>query len=457
MSANTRELFQEGLILPPVPWMKAGKIDKTTYDIIRYNVRIPDTVLGDLEAQYSACMIGVRGFVEMVENVGYRTVSGAIDTLFDQAERRMRAKISEMKDGVYEFADWVDNRTRDLPRLEIRCRVEIRGSDIIVDYAGTSPQQAAPVNVNIAGVESGAHSTIKGLTDPDIPLNEGAVKPITVKAPKGSLYNPERPAPVALRGQIAQRSYDVVQGALITAIDEEFAVASPSAGNMVTSFSGEDENGDVYGSSDLTTGGTGAWATSDGLDHLEHGFTNVQTTPTEAWETRYPIRVLDHELRMDSGGPGKFRGGLGIRRSFKVLKGPVRSCHRHDRSLSSSWGIYGGRPGQRWRSHIERADGTIEHLHSKEVIELNTGDTLVRETGGGGGFGDPLQRDPRMVVDDVLDRKVSATSARDDYGVVLAADHMSHDERATIDLRARMTAERGPITWTFDHGEDGRR
>ena len=261
----------------------------------------------------------------------------------------------------------------------------------------------------------------------------------------------------SLSGQIAQRAYDVVQGALIQAIEPEDAVSSPSSGNMVTSFSGLDDVGDIYGSSDLTTGGTGARSDSDGLDHMEHGFTNVQTTPSEAWETRYPIRVRDHELRMDSGGPGKFRGGLGIRRSFEVLKGPVRSCHRHDRSLSSSWGIYGGKPGERWRSYIERVDGSVEHLHSKEVIELQAGDVFVRETGGGGGYGDPLERDARMVVDDVLDRKISERSARADYGVVLSSNGLDFDDAATQSLRTKIKAERGAINWLYDFGEDGKR
>ncbi len=456
MSANTTELFQEGLIIPPVPWMKEGKPVKTSFDFVRYNVRIPDTVLGDLEAQLAACMVGVRGFQEMAETMGFDMIENAIDILFDQAETRMRAALSKLKDGVYEFADWVDNISRDLPRLPIKCRVDVKGSDINVDFSGTAPQQPAPINVNLAGAESGAHTTIKGLADPNLPLNEGAVKPITVSAPEGSLFNPLRPAPLALRGQIAQRAYDVVQGALIQAVSPDEAVSSPSGGNMVTSFSGQDDAGDIYGSSDLTTGGTGARSNCDGLDHMEHGFTNVQTTPTEAWETRYPIRVRDHELRMDSGGPGKYRGGLGVRRSFEILKGPVRCCHRHDRSLSSPWGIYGGKCGARWRAYIERVDGTVEHLHSKEVIDLQTGDVFVRETGGGGGYGDPFERDPRIVVEDVLDRKVSESSARADYGVVLSSDGSGFDEAATNDLRARMAQERGPIDWLYDFGEDGK-
>lgn len=196
---------------------------------------------------------------------------------------------------------------------------------------------------------------------------------------------------------------------------------------------------------------------ADGIDHVEHGFTNVQTMPSEAWGARYPICVRDHELRTDSGGPGKFRGGLGIKRSFEILHGPARSCHRHDRLLSSPWGYNGGMPGARWNCYIERANGTVEKLHSKQVIELQTGDVYVRETGGGGGRGDPLERDPQSVVEDVLDRKVSPRSAREDYGVVLLENNFEFDAQVTIALRSELANERGPINWMFDHGEDGRR
>ena len=455
MSANTRELYQEGLIIPPIPWMKGGEPVKPSHDMVRYNVRLPETVLGDLEAQYAACQIGVRGYREMIESIGLDVIDGSLDILFDQAERRMRARIMQIPDSVYEFNDWVDSHRKDRDRIPVACKVEVAGSDITVDFTGTAEQQDGPINVNLAGTESGAHATIKGLTDPDLPLNEGAVRAIKVIAPEGSLFNPTRPAPIALRGQICQRAYDAVLGALVPALGDD-AVACPSGGNMVTSFGGRDPSGELYGSSDLTTGGIGARSDSDGIDHIEHGFTNVQTPPVEAWESRYPVRVLEHELRIDSGGAGKFRGGLGVRRSFEVLHGPVRSCHRHDRSTSSPWGIFGGKPGARWRSCIERAGGEIEALHSKEVIELHTGDVLVRETGGGGGWGDPLERDPLRVVEDVLDRKVSREAARDEYGVVLGRDGLSFDRAATEALRKKMADERGPATWTFDRGEDGR-
>ena len=457
MSSNTTELFQEGLIIPPIPWMKEGKPVKASFDMVRYNVRIPETVLGDLEAQYAACMVGVRGYREMIESMGLDTITSAIEILFDQADRRMRAKIQDFPDGAYDFEDWVDSAKSETGRLLIKTKVEVKDDEITVDFTGSAEQQWAPVNVNFAGTESGAHSIIKGMTDPDIPLNEGAVKAIKVIAPEGSIYNPTRPAPVALRGQIAQRAYDNVQGALAKALPVEDVVACPSGGNLVTSFGGVDTQGETYGSSDLTTGGIGARSYADGLDHVEHGFTNVQTTPSEAWEARYPIRVRDHELRTDSGGPGKFRGGLGIKRSFEVLHGPVRSCHRHDRLLSSPWGYNGGMPGARWNCYIERANGTVETLHSKQVIELQMGDVYVRETGGGGGWGDPLERDPQLVVEDVLDRKVSPRSAREDYGVVLLENNFEFDAQATIALRSELANERGPINWMFDHGEDGRR
>ena len=454
MSANTSELYQEGLIIPPIPWMRAGKPVKASHDIVRYNVRLPKVVLGDLEAQYSACRIGVRGYQEMAASIGIDTINASMDYLFHQAEMRMRSKIAEMPDGVYPFEDWVDSHKPSRDRIKVKCTVTIDGDHVTVDYSGSAPQQDGPINVNLAGAESGAHATMKGLTDPDMPLNEGAVRPITVVAEEGSLYNPQRPAAIALRGQISQRAYDAVLGALVPAIGDK-AVACPSGGNMVTSFGGVDEDGHPFGSTDLTTGGIGARPDSDGIDHIEHGFTNVQTPPVEAWEAGYPLRVVQHELRLDSGGAGRYRGGLGVVRAFEVLRGPIRLCHRHDRSRSQAWGIYGGKAGAAWGSYIIRADGTRENLHSKQVFELQTGDVFYRFTGGGGGYGDPLERDPQRVLADVLDRKVSAESAREDYGVVLSADRLALEENATAALRAELAAERGPITWTYDRGGDG--
>jgi len=455
MSANAIDLFQEGLILPPIPWMRQGAPVRMSHDVLRANVRLPDLVLSDMAAEYSACMTGVRGYQEMITAFGFATVEMALSQLFEQAESRMRAKISEIADGVYEFEDWVDSHRPERERLPVRCSVEIEGSDITVDFAGTAGQQDGPINVNFAGVEASVHAIIKGLTDPYMPTNDGAVRPVVVRAPAGSLFNPTRPGAVALRGQVSQRAYDVVLGALVPAIGDK-AVACPSGGNMITSFAGLHPDGTRFGSTDLTTGGTGARSFKDGIDHIEHGFSNVKTPPVETWEADYPFRIVEQALLTDSGGPGLHRGGLGIRRTFQLLHGRVRCCLRHDRLTSYAWGLYGGKPGGRWRAYIDRVDGKREYLHAKAVFELTAGDVYVRETGGGGGYGDPLQRSTESVRRDVLDEKVSPEAARNEYGVMVRGPLCEVDVLATKNLRAELAERRGPVTWTYDRGPDGR-
>src|SRR5690606_28486905 len=186
------------------------------------------------------------------------------------------------------------------------------------------------------------------------------------------------------------------------------------------------------------------------------GFSNCRTPPAESWEAKYPIQIVEDTPIIDSGGAGEFRGGLGVRRAFRILKGPVQSCHRAERFNSSPWGVLGGLPGRRARAYIRRADGRVEPVHAKQVLHLETGDTMVIETAGGGGYGDPLRRPPQRVLEDVLDRKVSVEAARDIYGVVLTGDAEAVDEAATAALRGQLAARRGPVTWKIDRGEDGR-
>ena len=455
MSANGNELFQEGLVIPPSPWLHRGQPVATTRNFIRYNVRLPDTVMGDMEAQRSACALGARSYLEMIDAFGFETVQGAIKLLFRQAEERVSARIETIPDGTYEFVDYAESHLPAGERIPVHCAVTVAGRSIMVDFAGTGAQQTGPINVNLSGATASVHALLRGLTDPHAPLNEGAVRPIAVQAPPGCLFNPQRPAPIALRAQVSQRAGDAVLGALTRAMPERMVAAS-HGGNHVISFGGVDAAGRRYGSTDLTAGGLGAGPNADGIDHLEYGFSNCRTPPAESWEANYPIEIVQDTPIVDSGGAGAHRGGLGVRREFKVLKGPVYSCHRAERFNSSPWGVLGGLPGRRARASIRRADGRIEAVHAKQVLALQSGDSVVIETAGGGGFGDPLTRAPERVLDDVLDRKISIDGAREQYGVVIDAATESLDEQATAALRAQQRCARGRIDWVIDRGSDGR-
>jgi N-methylhydantoinase B len=454
MSARATELNQEGLVIPPSPWLRGYEPDTTTRDFVRYNTRTPEIVLGDLDAQLATCYLGARSLNECVREFGLETMQAAVGHLFAQAERAIRTHIKTIPDGEYTFVDYAESLTPGIDRLEVHTKVTVSGSDIHVDFTGTAPQQPAPTNVNLAGAQSAVHTIIRGLTDPDAPLNDGAIRPITVTAPEGCMFNPRRPAAIALRYQVSNRANCSVLGALSKVIPER-VIAASHGGNHVISFGGTNWDGTRYGSSDLIAGGLGARPEKDGIDHIEHGGANCQMPPAEAWENHHPIEIVEHTPIVDSGGAGKTRGGLGVRRTHKILKGPVVSCHRAERYNSVPWGVLGGLPGSAGRAWIERADGTIETVHAKQVIELQTGDAIVRETSGGGGYGDPLDRDPILVARDVQDRKVSREAALRDYGVVL--DDLDEPvAEATRERREHLAAARGPITWTLDRGSDGK-
>ncbi|MCG8691940.1 MAG: hydantoinase B/oxoprolinase family protein [Minwuiales bacterium] len=453
MPADATEVFQEGIIIPPAQLYSAGEPNRTLFDLLERNVRLPGVLFGDLDAELACAKIGARGVDRMVAEFGVDTVLTAIAALSNLAERRTRQKLAEIPDGSYSFRDLVDSDGIDIDkRLEIACTVTVAGSDVTVDFAGSSPQAPGPANIGYWGTASAAFYVIRAVTDPDIPSNQGAMRPVTVRVPEGNFLNPRHPAPVCIRAHTGKRVADAVLGAFAKAAPDR--VAAPGSGSLsVCSFGGAGEDGTPFGATDLVAGGTGGRPDKDGIDLLDTDVTNCQNVPVEALEARYPLRVLTTRYRTDSGGAGTFRGGLGLERTYQVTRGPVRCCFRSERHDTDPWGLAGGSAGARYASRILRADGSVEPLPSKAIFELRTGDVLEFLTGGGGGYGDPLTRDPDLVLGDVQQGKVSAAAANETYGVVIEGDVVDRD--ATSSLRARLAAARGPITWTFDLGSAG--
>jgi N-methylhydantoinase B len=255
-----------------------------------------------------------------------------------------------------------------------------------------------------------------------------------------------------------------VLGALAR-IAPDRVMAAPGGTINVYSLGGRSpERGAIFGCTDLIANGWGGRPGKDGVDDLTSDGDNCRIVAAEALEASYPVRVCATQLICDAGGPGEFRGGLGVRREVEILHGPVVSCFRSERHRSSPWGLFGGLAGRPCRTTIRRKDGTVYTVPTRQILTLETGDVLAIETGGGGGYGDPLRRPPANVLADVRDRKVSPEAARSEYGVVLvggaAGDALRFpvgvDETATSALRDGMAAARGPIWWTFDRGRDGK-
>jgi N-methylhydantoinase B/oxoprolinase/acetone carboxylase alpha subunit len=275
--------------------------------------------------------------------------------------------------------------------------------------------------------------------------------------PEGTIVNPTPPAPVSCRTATIKRIADTILGALVRALPGTMPAAS-SGTLLVMAFGGRDPaTGRPFVASELAAGGMGARPDKDGIDVIETDVSNCMNIPVESVEMNFPLRIPRMRLRTDSGGAGRFRGGLGLEKVFEATTADVMVSHRGERFASSPWGLEGGEPGARAHAFILRKDGTREELPSKKMIVLHPGDQLWEYIAGGAGHGDPLDRDPALVLADVEDGKISAAQAGAAYGVRLAAGGAAVDEVATKECRERLRAERGAVTWTFDRGADGRR
>lgn len=405
---NATEIYQEGLRLPPLKFRDAGKLNETLVAIIRQNVRIPDTVMGDINAQLAACSIGVRRITELTRKFGHDALTGLFSELLDRSEIMTRKALAKIPQGTYRYVDYLDNDGVDLDKpIRIEVAVTVGQSGIHIDFTGTSPQVRGPMNCVPSGSLAAACFAIRALTDPAIPTNAGCFRPISLHLPPGSLVNPREPAPVNARTSTIKRITGCIVSALADILPDR--IPAPSAGEMaLVAFGGRQPTGENFVTGDLIASGSGASATGDGVDVIETDATNCMNLPAEAMEMETPIRLHRVALRPGSGGDGAFRGGLGTEREYEVLTDNVTFTHRGERHFSAARGIFGGGDGACGESTILRADGTTETIPSKIVARLMKGDRVIVRTAGGAGYGDPTQRTAAMRQSDVADGKVLA-------------------------------------------------
>jgi N-methylhydantoinase B len=419
VAADSTEIYQEGLRIPPVKLFEAGDPNDAVFDTILANVRTPDERRGDLRAQAAANRTGVRRFRDLVERYGPDTMAAAAEEIKDYSERRMRAELAELPDGTYSFADALDDDGRGNENLPVRAAVTVADESVTVDFAGTAPQTEGPINAVRAVTASATYYAVRCVTDPDIPPNHGCYRPITVEAPSGTIVNPEPPAAVVGGNlETSQRVTDVVLGALGEAVPERVTAAGQGTMNNVT-FGGTDPRSDSpYAFYETQGGGFGGRAGTDGMDGVHVHMSNTMNTPAEVLETAYPLRVERYELRPDSGGPGEFRGGLGLRRDITVRDHAATFSLLADRHRSRPYGLAGGDPGESGSAALVDADGDdLERLPPKVIRELDPGTTVSIRTPGAGGYGPVRERDPDAVRRDVRLGKVSVEAALARYGV----------------------------------------
>ncbi len=445
MAADSTELYQEGIIVPPVKFVSKGEINRDLANLIMSNVRTPDVRMGDLRAQMAANILGQRRIAELFERYGVRTVRDAMQEIMNYSERMMRAEISRMPSGVYHAEDYLeDTGTSDEP-AKIEVTVTIKDTEMKVDYTGTSPQLDSPMNAVYGVTLSGVYFTLRCITDPTIPVNDGCYRPIHVYAPEGTILNPLRPAPVAGGNvETSQRNADVLMRAFAQIVPGKVCAACQGTMNNVLVGGVNPMTGRLWAFYETLAGGFGGRLGLDGVDAIHSNMTNTMNTPVEAVEPIYPISFLRYEMRRDTGGPGKWRGGVGLERSWILLAPSATLSILAERNKLRPWGLLGGKPGACGEFWIIRANGSRVKLRSKCTVTMMKNEVLVARTPGGGGYGDPYERDPELVLKDVLNGLVSLKAARRDYGVVIYAKRMSIDPRATEKLRGRRKARKLP-------------
>jgi N-methylhydantoinase B len=429
------DYFQEGLRIPPTKVWKAYQEDAAVVGIIAANTRTPDKVLGDLRAQRSALRVGELRLAELASRYGVATLAAAMEEIIARSEASVRAAIRAIPDGVYTFEDFLDDYGPGTDPLRVAVTVTVAGDGITIDYAGSSPQTPSGMNSYINYTRSYSYAAVKCLTDPRGPMNEGALRPVTVIAPEGSFLNPRPPAGGGPRAIICYRTFEAVLGALAPALPERVAAAASHFANPT--FGGWDRARQRrFVAYELVLSGTGARATRDGCEGMAWAF-NASNIPVEAQEATQPVIVEHFGFIPDSAGAGTFRGGCGIRRDLRFLADEGKLTNLSERQRFAPWGLFGGRPGRPARTIINPGPGE-QVVHGKQSREFAYGDVISFQQSGAGGYGDPLGRDPARVLEDVLDGYVSVEAARASYGVAITGEGLEQrvDEPATAALRA---------------------
>lgn len=411
---NATEIYQEGLRIPPLKYIEAGKVNETLEALLRYNIRLSDTFMGDLNAQLSACKVGARRLGELCAAHGAALITRIFELLLDRSEAMTRAALRRLPEGTYRYVDFLDNDGVDLDRrVRIEVAATVKDGSIHFDFTGTDGQLRGPLNCVPSGAYAAAYYAVRALTDAQIPTNGGCFRPVTLHLPEGSLVNPKAPAAVNARTATIKRICGAMVSAFAEAVPDRVPAASAGLSVMLA-FGGRRADGKPFILSELVCGGTGASSLADGVDCLQTDGSNSMNQPIEALCLDAPIRIRRFALRPDSGGAGRQRGGLGVVREYEFLADDIRFTFRGERHFTAARGSAGGGDGAMSKATIYRADGRVEPI-SKCVTTVSRGDRVVLETAGGAGFGDPKQRSRDTLAVDVANRKVSPDSARKVY------------------------------------------
>ena len=446
MSGKATEIYQEGVRIPPIKIQEGGRFNEAALDLLLSNMRVPEERLGDLQASLASCRVAEKRIHELCRRYGVDLLLEAVRLDLDRSEARMRACIAGLPDGTYRFEDYLETYMggRFEPLL-LPLALTVAGDRMTADFTGASPQVPFPVNSTAAVTAASVFIAVKSIFDPAAPLNQGSFRPIEVNAPPGSIVNVQRPAPAGSHGEIRKRVIATMVGALSQVVPDRVAgdLCRTSFHNLIGGL--DAKRGREWVHYEWSAGGNGAFRESDGpsaMATIDWGdLVTVQSS--EVIETRMPLVVETSRLATDSGGAGTTRGGLSMQRSMRVLAADSRYSLLSDGAVVPAFGVLGGLSGVPVGSWIENG-GVIQGFDTPGKIAghpVGIGDVVVVRSAGGGGYGDPLLRDPARVADDVREGYVSREAAHDLYGVALDAKGAA-DPVATETLRRRQRAAR---------------
>ena len=419
-----------------------AQFDQNVLGLILSNVRSPTETGGDLRAQIAGVNIGGRRFVELVERFGRSQVVEAMNEVLDYTERRVRRALAEMPHGIFEAEGFMDDDGISTEPVRIVVRVAVSDENVVFDLTGSAPQVRGPINATYAMTLSNCAYALRCLLDePDLPTNDGFYRVVEVIAPEGTVVNARQPAAIGLGWETGFRVSETAFRAFGDALPERITAGSKGCLSNIA-FGGIDPRTlSYYTFFDSIGGGYGGRATKDGIDAIQPHGQNTENSPIEETEANYPVRIVRYELVPDSEGAGRFRGGLGLRRDY-TFEGETRFSVLADRAKFAPWGFAGGLPATGAR-YVRNPETAPEEYPSKFSVRLEPGEVVQVQMGGGGGYGDPLDRAPELVLEDVLDEKVSPARATAAYGVVVDADLTLNHDATAAERNRRRAAENG--------------
>jgi N-methylhydantoinase B len=434
-ASDSTEIYQEGLRIPPSRLWRQGEPDESMFRLIERNVRVPDKVLGDIRSLIAACVVGEREMIKLAVRYGANQFEQYCRDLLDYTERFTRAEIAKLPKGTWHFVDHLDGDGVDPDPIRIEASVTIREDNMTINLTGSSPQVRGAINCVYPFTLSTALACVRSIVDLSIPNNAGYFRPIEVIAPEGSVVNPLPPSAVAARGITGIRIADAIFGALAQAVPDVLPACGSNAPDVGISFGGLDEKGEACVYLEFLLASWGGGPDRDGMDACTGTLVNYSNAPAEMIEADQPIAVECYAMVPDSGGPGRFRGGLALERHLRFKSNNATLQIRSDRRDFPPYGLEGGKSGAPSNVEIMRSNGVEEACRAKFLTTVNHGDLLRVRLAGGGGHGNPFLRDMAAVLEDVIEEKMSIDHAKAAYGVVISTNPFAVDEAATALLR----------------------